>query len=147
MLSFQDRLRVPKAELAQSNLFFGDTPGLLIHDNILHITVHDFMVSAWISVLQQKTCEPIPLQLTWMCFLFRSQGGTWKLADFGLATRFNRGSYMTGEVGTQPFMAPEVEQRHYTEKCDIYSRLPAVGGMESDVHPWSLFGNGPNQCI
>ncbi|CAK9000221.1 unnamed protein product [Durusdinium trenchii] len=50
-----------------------------------------------------------------------SVGGTWKLADFGLATRFNRGSYMTGEVGTQPFMAPEVEQRHYTEKCDIYS--------------------------
>lgn len=50
-----------------------------------------------------------------------STGERWKLADFGLASRFKSGSYMEEVVGTQPFKAPEVEKGYYTEKCDVYS--------------------------
>jgi len=50
-------------------------------------------------------------------------GSQWKLADFNLACEFDRSATkpMSEYAGTRPFMAPEVEKRSYTEKCDLYS--------------------------
>lgn len=48
-------------------------------------------------------------------------GDQWKLADFNLACEFQPRSYMSERAGTKPYMAPEVEESHYTEKCDLYS--------------------------
>ncbi|CAK9079136.1 Peptidyl-prolyl cis-trans isomerase CYP59 (AtCYP59) (PPIase CYP59) (Cyclophilin-59) [Durusdinium trenchii] len=45
----------------------------------------------------------------------------WKLADFNLACEFNPNLPMTDTVGTQPYAAPEVYQKSYTAKCDVYS--------------------------
>ncbi|CAK9048678.1 unnamed protein product [Durusdinium trenchii] len=50
-----------------------------------------------------------------------ASGRRWKLADFGLATKFQPGVFLKSNVGTRPFQAPEVAQKCYTEKCDIYS--------------------------
>ena len=57
----------------------------------------------------------------WRWYDHHASGERWKLADFGLASRFKSGSYMEEVVGTQPFKAPEVEKGYYTEKCDVYS--------------------------
>ena len=48
-------------------------------------------------------------------------GRTWKLADFNLACDFDPKFYMTRRVGTRPYAAPEVKEKQYTEKCDVYS--------------------------
>ena len=45
----------------------------------------------------------------------------WKLADFNLACEFQPQSFLSERAGTWPYMAPEVQQGHYTEKCDLYS--------------------------
>ncbi|CAK8985311.1 unnamed protein product [Durusdinium trenchii] len=50
-----------------------------------------------------------------------ASGQRWKLADFNLSTNFQPGGYMVDHVGTRPFKAPEVPNKCYTEKCDIYS--------------------------
>ncbi|KAK0071081.1 hypothetical protein PV325_013565 [Microctonus aethiopoides] len=47
-------------------------------------------------------------------------GNTLKICDFGIACRLR--TIMTNNVGSAPWMAPEVFQgTSYTEKCDIYS--------------------------
>jgi len=46
-----------------------------------------------------------------------------RLIDFGLATRMTggEGSYLTEKVGSPQYVAPEVLNERYTEKCDIWS--------------------------
>lgn len=43
----------------------------------------------------------------------------WKLADFNLACSFRPSEPMTEYAGSRPYVAPEVKQRHYSEKCDL----------------------------
>lgn len=62
----------------------------------------------------------------------------WKLADFNLACDFDPKKPMKQYAGTRPYIAPEVQQRRYTEKCDIYSMGVLLIGMcfgEKYVHP------------
>lgn len=51
--------------------------------------------------------------------------GSIKVIDFGTANIFRRDEtkavYMNKEVGTAYYIAPEVINLHYTEKCDIWS--------------------------
>lgn len=51
----------------------------------------------------------------------KSQELTLKIADFGNAAIINREKKFKGETGTCYYMAPEVIQNEYTEKCDEWS--------------------------
>ncbi|RLN78630.1 hypothetical protein BBJ28_00023887 [Nothophytophthora sp. Chile5] len=44
-----------------------------------------------------------------------------KLCDFGLSTRFKRGEKLVKPLGTIDYVAPEVLDGDYTEKCDLWS--------------------------
>nr|CCA23010.1 calciumdependent protein kinase putative [Albugo laibachii Nc14] len=47
--------------------------------------------------------------------------GTLKLCDFGLSTRYKRGEKLVRSLGTIDYIAPEVLEGEYTEKCDLWS--------------------------
>ncbi|CCI48594.1 unnamed protein product [Albugo candida] len=47
--------------------------------------------------------------------------GTLKLCDFGLSTRFKKGEKLVRSLGTIDYIAPEVLEGEYTEKCDLWS--------------------------
>ncbi|KAJ0402808.1 hypothetical protein ATCC90586_004905 [Pythium insidiosum] len=44
-----------------------------------------------------------------------------KLCDFGLSTRFRRGEKLQKSLGTIDYVAPEVLDGEYNEKCDLWS--------------------------
>lgn len=44
-----------------------------------------------------------------------------KLCDFGLSTRFKRGEKLQKSLGTIDYVAPEVLDGDYNEKCDLWS--------------------------
>jgi calcium-dependent protein kinase len=44
-----------------------------------------------------------------------------KLIDFGTATRFKKGQRLSQTFGTSYYVAPEVLDGNYNEKCDIWS--------------------------
>ncbi|VBB29332.1 unnamed protein product [Acanthocheilonema viteae] len=48
-----------------------------------------------------------------------------KLADFGLATKFRKGDVARTMLGTPGYIAPQVYNRHYNQKADVYS----LGGI------------------
>ncbi|VDN02253.1 unnamed protein product [Thelazia callipaeda] len=48
-----------------------------------------------------------------------------KLADFGLATNFRKGDVAKTMLGTPGYIAPQVYNRHYNQKADVYS----LGGI------------------
>lgn len=47
--------------------------------------------------------------------------GSLKLCDFGLSTRFKRGEKLQKSLGTIDYVAPEVLDGEYNEKCDLWS--------------------------
>ena len=66
-----------------------------------------------------------------------------KLIDFGTAIHLESGSYSYQMVGTAYYMAPEVLNYCYTEKCDIWScgvmlfilltGIPPFNGSEKEI--------------
>lgn len=44
-----------------------------------------------------------------------------KIIDFGTATSFKPGEWLTQKFGTPYYIAPEVLKKKYNEKCDIWS--------------------------
>ncbi|RLN52543.1 hypothetical protein BBJ29_005743 [Phytophthora kernoviae] len=47
--------------------------------------------------------------------------GSLRLCDFGLSTRFKRGEKLAKSLGTIDYVAPEVLDGDYNEKCDLWS--------------------------
>ncbi|ETI46529.1 CAMK/CDPK protein kinase [Phytophthora nicotianae CJ01A1] len=47
--------------------------------------------------------------------------GSLRLCDFGLSTRFKRGEKLEKPLGTIDYVAPEVLDGDYNEKCDLWS--------------------------
>lgn len=44
-----------------------------------------------------------------------------KIIDFGTATEFKQGVYLTEKVGSPYYVAPDVLDLKYNEKCDLWS--------------------------
>eukprot|EP00930_Biecheleria_cincta_P071180 TRINITY_DN58700_c0_g1_i1.p1 TRINITY_DN58700_c0_g1~~TRINITY_DN58700_c0_g1_i1.p1 ORF type:complete len:636 (+),score=98.98 TRINITY_DN58700_c0_g1_i1:95-2002(+) len=44
-----------------------------------------------------------------------------RISDFGLSCVFEPGQYLTAQVGTTAYMAPQVLERKYDQACDIWS--------------------------
>ena len=44
-----------------------------------------------------------------------------KVVDFGTSTSFDPNKKMNQKLGTPYYIAPEVLNKHYDEKCDIWS--------------------------
>lgn len=77
-----------------------------------------------------------------------------KLADFGMADIREKGKYLHHSAGTPYYMAPEVYQRIFTEKCDVWSCgviiyllitgvKPFVAESKADLRKEVLYGE-PN---
>jgi calcium-dependent protein kinase len=60
-----------------------------------------------------------------------------KIIDFGLSTKFIPGSKLTELVGTPYYTAPEVINRSYDEKCDVWSCGIVLYIMLSGSPPFS----------
>lgn len=59
-----------------------------------------------------------------------------QLCDFGLSVRLNKGEKVSGMVGTLLFMAPEVMDSRYDEKCDIWSAGVSAYIVATMCSPW-----------
>lgn len=44
-----------------------------------------------------------------------------KLIDFGVSINYKKGKHMKETLGTPYYIAPEVLNQHYDEKCDVWS--------------------------
>ena len=53
--------------------------------------------------------------------LYDNESGLLKIIDFGTATKFTSTTALDAMVGTPYYVAPEVINRKYSEKCDIWS--------------------------
>eukprot|EP00331_Platyophrya_macrostoma_P017306 CAMPEP_0176466452 /NCGR_PEP_ID=MMETSP0127-20121128/37899_1 /TAXON_ID=938130 /ORGANISM="Platyophrya macrostoma, Strain WH" /LENGTH=495 /DNA_ID=CAMNT_0017859619 /DNA_START=33 /DNA_END=1515 /DNA_ORIENTATION=+ len=51
----------------------------------------------------------------------KKDGDDLKLIDFGMAAKFRVGDKLTKKLGTPYYIAPEVINRNYNEKCDVWS--------------------------
>ena len=61
-----------------------------------------------------------------------------KLADFGMATEFQKGELMTQRCGSPGSMAPEVVRGAYTELCDLWSAGVVFYQMATGKRLWPL---------
>lgn len=59
-----------------------------------------------------------------------------KLIDFGLACHWDGATPLSEACGTTAYMAPEVFQQHYTNKCDVWSVAVVLYSILSGVHPF-----------
>lgn len=67
-----------------------------------------------------------------------------KLIDFGFATHFTRNQCMTRFIGSPEYIAPEVIQGFYTEKCDLWSVGIVIHMMLFNKFP---FFNTPQKTL
>jgi calcium-dependent protein kinase len=44
-----------------------------------------------------------------------------KIIDFGTSTHINPGARLKSKIGTAYYIAPEVIEKEYDEKCDVWS--------------------------
>jgi len=51
----------------------------------------------------------------------KKDGDNLKLIDFGMAAKYKVGDKLTKKLGTPYYIAPEVINRNYNEKCDVWS--------------------------
>lgn len=70
--------------------------------------------------------------------------GRVKLVDFGTAVKFKKGEKYSEIYGSANYLAPEVVNMDYTEKCDVWSlgvilytillkQMPFDGNMDAEV--------------
>ena len=65
-----------------------------------------------------------------------SPGANLKLIDFGAAAICNPGEYLTRNIGTCYYIAPEVIDMRYNEKCDVWSAGAVLYVMLSGSPPF-----------
>ena len=64
---------------------------------------------------------------------------TIKLIDFGVSSRFESNLFMSDQTGTAYYMSPDVIQKRYNEKCDIWSTGVILFLMLSGKPPYTGF--------
>lgn len=53
--------------------------------------------------------------------LSKNDSNSLRISDFGLSCMFEPGQYLTAQVGTTAYMAPQVLDHEYDEACDVWS--------------------------
>jgi len=70
--------------------------------------------------------------------IFLSSEGTWKIADFGISTFFtDDNSTMRGEMGSIPYMAPEMFHSTYTQSIDLWATGVTLFVVLTGQFPWN----------
>lgn len=59
-----------------------------------------------------------------------------KLIDFGSATHYNCGTSFVKKIGTPYYVSPEVLQKNYNEKCDLWSLGIVMKFMMTNERPF-----------
>lgn len=53
--------------------------------------------------------------------LSKNDSNSLRISDFGLSCMFEPGQYLTAQVGTTAYMAPQVLDKEYDQACDVWS--------------------------
>jgi len=77
------------------------------------------------------------LKLNNLLFQTKDKGSTLKVIDFGLAQFFDRGDVLTNVIGSPAYMAPEVMERTYGPKVDIWSLGVVLYDLLVGFHPFN----------
>ena len=92
--------------------------GSLTEDTVAHITYK--VLSALIYCHSRGICHR-DIKPENILFEHETNEGEIKLIDFGLSRKYNEKEKMQTVLGTPYYVAPEVLQGSYDEKCDIWS--------------------------
>jgi len=92
--------------------------GVLTEDTVAHITYK--VLSALVYCHSKGICHR-DIKPENILFEHESNEGEIKLIDFGLSRKYNDQEKMQTVLGTPYYVAPEVLQGSYNEKCDIWS--------------------------
>lgn len=68
-----------------------------------------------------------------------------KLIDFGISTKIEENQFLSNFIGTVYYVAPEVIEGRYTEKCDIWSCGVILYAMLSGKAPFN--GNTKKEIL
>ncbi len=56
-----------------------------------------------------------------MLYVSHAQNANLKIIDFGAARKLEKNRLLTKQIGTAYYIAPEVLNKAYDEKCDVWS--------------------------
>ena len=70
-----------------------------------------------------------------------------KLIDFGMAATFNEKDFLSSRCGSCFYIAPEVLNKRYNEKCDIWSVGVISYALYTGIFPFDLYGKSNDDII
>ena len=114
--------------------------GVLTEDTVAHIT---YKVLSALLYCHSKGISHRDIKPENILFENETNEGEIKLIDFGLSRKYNATEKMQTVLGTPYYVAPEVLQGSYNEKCDLWSVGAFIYIMLSGEPPF----NGKNNNV